>query len=47
LYEETPESVAHRAQQREMKQMSPTPGAGLRGRPTKKMGRLIRGFFDR
>jgi ribosome-associated heat shock protein Hsp15 len=47
LYEETPESVAHRAQQREMKQMSPTPGAGLRGRPTKKAGRLIRSFFGR
>jgi ribosome-associated heat shock protein Hsp15 len=47
LYEETPSSIAHRAQQREMKQMSPTPGAGLRGRPTKKAGRLIRSFFDR
>ncbi|MDO9271582.1 MAG: RNA-binding S4 domain-containing protein [Rugosibacter sp.] len=44
LYAETPESVAHRAQQREMKQMAPTPGATLRGRPTKKAGRLIRGF---
>lgn len=40
LYAETPESVA----QREMKQMAPTPGATLRGRPTKKAGRLIRGF---
>ncbi len=46
LYEETPESVAHRAQQREMKQMAPTPGATLRGRPTKKAGRLIRGFNE-
>ena len=46
LYEETPESMAHRAQQHEMKQMAPTPGATLRGRPTKKAGRLIRGFNE-
>lgn len=47
LYEETPESVAQRAQQREMKKISPTPGADLSGRPTKRAGRLIRGFLNR
>lgn len=46
LYEEAAESAALRAQQQEIRRLAPMPGADLRGRPTKKAGRLIRGFNE-
>jgi ribosome-associated heat shock protein Hsp15 len=46
LYEETPESAAHRQRLEEVRRLAPMPGAGLKGRPTKKAGRLIRGFNE-
>jgi len=44
LYEESPESIARRAQQQEIRKLAPMPGYALKGRPSKKAGRLIRGF---
>ena len=44
LYEETEESHARRTRDLEMRKLAPTPGAGIKGRPTKRAGRLIRGF---
>ena len=44
LYDETPASAARRLQQQEIRRLAPMPGADLKGRPTKKAGRLIRGF---
>ncbi len=46
LYEETAESVARHLRQQELRRLAPTPGADLKGRPTKKAGRLIRGFNE-
>jgi len=46
LYEETTESTARRLRQEEIRRLAPMPGAGLKGRPTKKAGRLIRGFNE-
>jgi ribosome-associated heat shock protein Hsp15 len=46
LYAESPESIARRAQQQEIRQLAPMPGYALKGRPTKKAGRLIRGFNE-
>lgn len=46
LYEETAESIARRLRQEEIRRLAPTPGADLKGRPTKKSGRLIRGFNE-
>jgi ribosome-associated heat shock protein Hsp15 len=46
LYEETAESVVRRQRQDELRRLAPVPGADLKGRPTKKAGRLIRGFND-
>ncbi len=46
LYEETAESAARRQQQQEIHRLAPMPGADLKGRPTKKAGRLIRGFNE-
>ena len=46
LYEETAESAARRLQLEEIRRLAPMPGAGLKGRPTKKAGRLIRGFNE-
>ena len=46
LFEETPESAAQRAQAAELRQLAPMPGAGIRGRPSKRDGRLIRRFSD-
>lgn len=46
LYEETAASVARRQQLEEIRRLAPMPGAGLKGRPTKKSGRLIRGFNE-
>ena len=42
LYEETAESIARCKRDAEMRKLAPMPGANLRGRPTKKAGRLIR-----
>ena len=44
LYEETPESLAAREREQALRALAPAPGAGLKGRPTKRDGRLIRGF---
>jgi len=44
LFEETPESVAARAKLIELRKLAPMPGADLKGRPSKKAGRLIRRF---
>ncbi len=46
LYEETPESLARRAQALELRKLAPTPGAELKGRPTKRDGRRIRRFRE-
>ena len=46
LYEETAASASLRAQQQEIRRLAPMPGADLKGRPTKKAGRLIRGFNE-
>ena len=46
LYEETADSTARRARQQELRRLAPMPGADLKGRPTKKAGRLIRGFNE-
>ncbi len=46
LYSETPESSARRAAVKEALRLAPTPGSDLRGRPTKKARRQIRGFND-
>lgn len=44
LYEETAESQERRAQQTELRQLAPTPGADIKGRPTKRAGRQLRRF---
>ena len=44
LYQETPASEASRLHEQEMRKLAPVPGADLKGRPTKREGRLIRGF---
>jgi len=44
LYQEQVESRVARERQQELRKLAPTPGADIRGRPTKKAGRLIRGF---
>lgn len=46
LYEETPESKARREIVREARHLAPNPGSDLRGRPTKKARRQIRGFNE-
>lgn len=46
LYEESAESSARRAAAREARQLAPVPGSELRGRPTKKARRQIRGFNE-
>ena len=46
LYEETAASLARRLRQEEMRRLAPMPGADLKGRPTKKAGRQIRGFNE-
>ncbi|NMF97887.1 RNA-binding S4 domain-containing protein [Aromatoleum toluolicum] len=46
LYEETPDSVARRAAEREERRLAPAPGSDLRGRPTKKARRQLRGFNE-
>lgn len=44
LYEETAESLARRTRELEMRRLAPMPGADIKGRPTKRAGRLIRGI---
>lgn len=44
LYKETPSSLELRLKQQELRRLAPMPGANLKGRPTKKAGRLIRGI---
>ena len=46
LYEETAASAARRAEQMELRKLAPAPGAELRGRPTKRAGRMIRRFSE-
>ena len=46
LYEETAASAARRAEQAEQRKLAPAPGAELRGRPTKRAGRMIRRFSE-
>lgn len=45
LYQETPASIAARAAAQELRRLAPTPGADLKGRPTKRDGRSIRSFL--
>lgn len=44
LYQETADSEARRLHEQELKKLAPIPGSGLKGRPTKREGRLIRGL---
>ncbi|KON79884.1 S4 domain-containing protein [Azoarcus sp. PA01] len=46
LYEETAESSERRAAEKESRRLAPVPGSDLRGRPTKKARRQIRGFNE-
>lgn len=46
MYEETETSFNARVKASEMRKMAPTPGADLRGRPTKRDSRQIRRFRD-
>ncbi|WP_241762743.1 hypothetical protein [Aromatoleum aromaticum] len=46
LYEETVESSERRAAEKENRRLAPVPGSDLRGRPTKKARRQIRGFNE-
>ena len=46
LYTETEQSRAQREAAREARRLAPTPGSDLRGRPTKKDRRKIRGFNE-
>ncbi len=43
LYEETAASVAKRMAAQELRRLAPVPGSTLKGRPTKRDGRLLRG----
>lgn len=42
LYQETPDSEAKRLRDQELRKLAPVPGSDLKGRPTKREGRLIR-----
>jgi ribosome-associated heat shock protein Hsp15 len=44
LYEETAASQERRVRELELRKFAPTPGADIKGRPTKRDGRRIRGF---
>ena len=46
LYEETAESRIRRETIKENRRLAPAPGSDLRGRPTKKARRQIRGFNE-
>lgn len=43
LYQETLESEVRRLREQELRKLAPVPGSDLKGRPTKREGRLIRG----
>ena len=45
LYEETPDSAARRQQQAGERKLTPSPAAGIRGRPTKRDRRQIHRFI--
>lgn len=47
LYAETPESRERRTVAKEARRLAPNPGSDLKGRPTKKARRQIRGFNER
>ncbi len=42
LYAETNESLASRIRQQELQRLAPMPGSTLKGRPSKRAGRLMR-----
>lgn len=42
LYQETPESESRRLRDLELRKLAPVPGSDIKGRPTKREGRLIR-----
>lgn len=44
LYQETADSEARRLREQELRKLAPVPGADLKGRPTKREGRLLRGM---
>jgi ribosome-associated heat shock protein Hsp15 len=44
LYQETVDSEIRRLKEHELHKLAPMPGANLKGRPTKREGRLIRGI---
>lgn len=46
LYAETPESCTRREAAKDARKLAPNPGSDLRGRPTKKARRQIRGFNE-
>ena len=46
LYEESAESKSRRETAKQNLRLAPAPGSDLRGRPTKKARRLIRGFNE-
>ncbi|MBV2233980.1 MAG: RNA-binding S4 domain-containing protein [Sterolibacterium sp.] len=46
LYQETEDSLARRQREQELRKLAPVPGADLKGRPTKRQGRLIRSMGD-
>lgn len=46
LYDETQESSERRAAEHETRRLAPVPGSDLRGRPTKKARRQIKGFNE-
>ena len=46
LYAETPESSARREAAKDARKLAPSPSSDLRGRPTKKARRQIRGFNE-
>ena len=41
LYQETPDSEARRLREQDLRKLAPVPGSDLKGRPTKREGRLI------
>lgn len=47
LYTETPESITRRTAILEARRLAPIPGSELRGRPTKKARRMIKGFNEK
>lgn len=46
LYQETAASEVRRLHEQELRKLAPVPGSDLKGRPTKREGRLVRGLKD-